>query len=67
MVDDIDEGSTSSDDFKNVYDGIQDLESTVSDSVESNHNPVHQYDRMTPLRSRRHNKENLARSESSQQ
>ena len=33
MVDDIDEGSKSSDDLENVYDGIQNVETTGSDNV----------------------------------
>ena len=33
MVDDIDEGSKSSDDPENIYDGIQDVETPGSDDV----------------------------------
>ena len=41
MVDDIDEESKSSDDLENVYDGIQNLESTTLDNnVEGSHDPV---------------------------
>ena len=48
----IDEESKSSDDLENVYNGIQNLESTTLDNVEGSHGPVHQYNRMT-LRSSR--------------
>ena len=64
MVDDIGEGSKSCDDLENnVYDGIQDLESTTLDNVEGSHGPVHQYNRMT-LRSSRKSKVNLAEAKS---
>ena len=59
MVDDIDEGSKSSDDLQNIYDGVQNLESTTLDNIEGNHSPVHEYNRMT-LRFSRKSKENLA-------
>ena len=63
MVDDIDEGSRSSDDLENVYDRIRNLESTTLDDVEGSHCPVHQYNRMT-LQSRRKSKDNLAEAKS---
>ena len=59
MVDDIDEESKSSDDLENVYDGIQNLESTTLDYVEGSHGPLHQYNRMT-LQSSRKSRDNLA-------
>ena len=59
MVDDIDEGSISSDDLENnVYDGIQNLESTTLDNVEGSHGPVRQYNRMA-LRAGRKSRDNL--------
>ena len=63
MVDDIDEESKSSDDLENIYDGIQNLESTTLDDGEGNHGPVHQYNRMT-LRSSRKSTDNLAEAKS---
>ena len=63
VVDDIDEVSKSSDDLENVYDGIQNLESTTLDNVEGNHGPVHQYTRMT-VRSSRKRQDNLAEAKS---
>ena len=49
MVDDIvGEGGKNYDDLeKNVYDGIQNLESTTLDNLEVSHGPVYQYNRMT--------------------
>ena len=49
MVGHTDEGSTSSDDLENVYDGKTNLESTGSYNVEGNNNSVHQDDRITNL------------------
>ena len=64
MVDDIDEGSKSSDDLENnVYDGIQHLESTTLDNVEGSHGPVRQYNRMT-LRASRKSRDNLTEAKS---
>ena len=65
MVDDIvGEGGKNYDDLeKNVYDGIQNLESTTLDNVEVSHGPVYQYNRMT-LRSSRKSRDNLAEAKS---
>ena len=64
MVDDIDEGSKSSDDLENnVYDGIQNLESTTLDNVEGSHGPVRQYNRMI-LRASRKSRDNLKEAKS---
>ena len=63
MVDLIDEESKGSDDLENVYDEIQNLESTTLDFVEGSHGPVHQYNRMT-LRSSRKSRDNLAEAKS---
>ena len=54
MVDDIDKWSKNSDNLENVYDGIQNLESTVLDNVEGNHSLVHQYNIVTPRSGRKH-------------
>ena len=59
MVDDFDEESKSFDNLENVYDGIQNLESTTLDDVKGSHGPVHQYNRMT-LRSSGKSRGNLA-------
>ena len=49
---------------KNVYDGIQNLESTTLYDVEGNHGgPVHQYNRMT-LRSSRKSRDNPSEAKS---
>ena len=64
MVDDIvGEGGKNYDLEKNVYDGIQNLESTTLDNVEVSHGPVYQYNRMT-LRSSRKSRDNLAEAKS---
>ena len=64
MVGDIGEWSKSYDGLENnVYDGIQNLESTIFDNVGGSHGPVHQYNRMT-LRSSRKSKDNLAEAKS---
>ena len=64
MVDDAGEESKSSDDLENVYDGIQNLESTALDNVEGSHGPVHQYNRMTLRCSKKKRKDNLAEAKS---
>ena len=59
MVDDTDEGNKSSDDLENVHDGLQNLETTDSDTAEGNNNPVNHYDRST-LRSHGNSNKNMA-------
>ena len=47
VVDDVDKWSRSSNDLENVYDGIQNVETTGSDHVGEDYNAVNQDDTLT--------------------